>query len=455
MRRASRTTRLLCRSVLAPVLTVVMLGSGAFAAGNEGSPKPECSATGIAWTKDPVFLAAEHPSDSGRALGPVACQVATAIDLMAGDASLRLTLGRLYRERVGGVRLPVELVDIARVGPQGPRSVGRVLLSEDPIDREMRFEPQVRVIDGGILIRLAPRHPWLFRLDDGGIQAVSASGWRDVAEATMPEASRGGALLSVDLQRMEGRIAVHTAGVDPTAARLPSAYDGRRMAVANLVWRSGALVADVVTTLPQQPGDEPALDRFHDMDETIRAGLRGLPEGTEPCSLGAWSNDTDPKGLNVRAAPGPGARVLGIVPPPRKLPKEHEAFPGPAKAEFRIIGHREGWFLIESITAPGAAYDAPYPRHLPQPYKGRGWVNGRLIGAALANGGLPEGRLYNAPHADAASRLVVDANGSRLGVDTAIRRIHACSGWWGLVETNEGQRGWWRALCSNQVTNCS
>ncbi|MGY3074508.1 hypothetical protein ACVWZZ_000879 [Bradyrhizobium sp. LM6.10] len=25
----------------------------------------------------------------------------------------------------------------------------------------------------------------------------------------------------------------------------------------------------------------------------------------------------------------------------------------------------------------------------------------------------------------------------------------------GLVESQDGVRGWWRALCSNQVTNCS
>jgi hypothetical protein len=100
-------------------------------------------------------------------------------------------------------------------------------------------------------------------------------------------------------------------------------------------------------------------------------------------------------------------------------------------------------------------YGTPYPRALPQPYQGRGWVNSRMVGAAYAHSGLPEGNLFLSPHADAASSEIVDKNGNRLGPDGSPARIYACSGWWALVQTNEGQQGWWRALCSNQVTNCS
>lgn len=39
--------------------------------------------------------------------------------------------------------------------------------------------------------------------------------------------------------------------------------------------------------------------------------------------------------------------------------------------------------------------------------------------------------------------------------DGGPKRSLACSGLWGLVESEDGVRGWWRALCSNQVTNCS
>jgi hypothetical protein len=192
------------------------------------------------------------------------------------------------------------------------------------------------------------------------------------------------------------------------------------------------------------------------MDENARKAARKLPEGAEPCALGGWSTDTDPRGLNIRSAPDAKAKVLGIVPPPRKMPKSEEAFgPEPVKSEFTIVGFRDGWFLIEKIAAPGVRYDIAYPRSLPQPFKGRGWVNGRMVGAALANGGLPEGHLYASPHVDSASQEVADRHSNRIGAGTHPRRLLACSGSWGLVEMEGGQRGWWRSLCSNQATNCS
>jgi hypothetical protein len=39
--------------------------------------------------------------------------------------------------------------------------------------------------------------------------------------------------------------------------------------------------------------------------------------------------------------------------------------------------------------------------------------------------------------------------------DGGPKRILACRGLWGLVESQDGVRGRWPALCSNQVTNCS
>ena len=35
------------------------------------------------------------------------------------------------------------------------------------------------------------------------------------------------------------------------------------------------------------------------------------------------------------------------------------------------------------------------------------------------------------------------------------KRILACSGLQALVESHDGVVGWWRRLCSSQVTNCS
>ncbi len=254
---------------------------------------------------------------------------------------------------------------------------------------------------------------------------------------------------------MEGRIAVRSHAKDPGAPPA-SAYAPNQILVAKLALRDGELRAETAAIMERPRGAEPFLDAINEEDETVRQELKALPAGTEPCSLRAWSSDPDPAGLNVRAAPSADAKVLGIVPPPRMMPKDQEAFgPGPARSEFRIIGYRDGWFLIDGITAPGVAYEVAYPRHLPQAYKGRGWVNGRMIGGALANGGLPSGRLYVAPHADAASTEHLTSDGHLIGAGDQVRRIHACSGWWALVETNRGQRGWWRGVCANQVTNCS
>ena len=64
------------------------------------------------------------------------------------------------------------------------------------------------------------------------------------------------------------------------------------------------------------------------------------------------------------------------------------------------------------------------------------------------------GGLFQAPDADARWRRVTDRHGNEIGGDAGPDRILACSGVWALVEKNR-VRGWWRHLCSNQVTNCS
>ncbi len=435
-------------------LLAAMAGWAAPAAAAETPAVASCTTEGMNWSEDPVFRAALHPYQRDRTIRSIACEVEMVRELEAGGRRLRLTLGVLHHERIDGPKLKVKLVDVALVEDGVARGVARVFLGPDPLSGEIVFEPQIRVGDGDLHLRLSPRHRYLFRLKDGTVTAAHAFGWREALDSAFPPDARSGAAIGIDLETMEGRIAVRSIAKDP--GQPPgSAYGENRVLVAKLVFRDGRLVAESADIVPRRRGDDPFLDLINEMDETIRTGLKDLPSGTEPCSFGAWSNDTDPAGLNVRAAPSPQAKVLGIVPPPRKLPKEDDFSGEPVKSEFRVIGHRDGWFLIEHVKPPGVAYEVPYPRHLPQPFRGRGWVSGRMIGGALANGGLPEGRLYASPHADAASIEVMDSQDNRIGPDTPIRRIHACSGWWALIETNEGQRGWWRSICSNQATNCS
>ena len=96
-----------------------------------------------------------------------------------------------------------------------------------------------------------------------------------------------------------------------------------------------------------------------------------------------------------------------------------------------------------------------YPRNAPKPYAGRGWVAANKVGASYANGGTRMGGLFQAPFTDAKWTQAARKLGGPLDTDGGPKRLLACSGYWGLVESEDGVRGWWRGLCSNQVTNCS
>ena len=64
-----------------------------------------------------------------------------------------------------------------------------------------------------------------------------------------------------------------------------------------------------------------------------------------------------------------------------------------------------------------------------------------------------QGGLFQAPHVDARWTRITNHD-NEFGADNSPDRILACSGSWALVEKG-GVRGWWRHLCSNQVTNWS
>ena len=80
------------------------------------------------------------------------------------------------------------------------------------------------------------------------------------------------------------------------------------------------------------------------------------------------------------------------------------------------------------------------------------------VGASFAYGGTRPGGLFQAPHADA---QWTPANEVREEIKAPLetggypKRLFACSGSWALVESDDGLIGWWRGICSNQVTNCS
>jgi hypothetical protein len=82
-------------------------------------------------------------------------------------------------------------------------------------------------------------------------------------------------------------------------------------------------------------------------------------------------------------------------------------------------------------------------------------VAANKVGANYANGDTRMGGLFQAPHADAKWTPAQRKLGGTLDTDGGPKHILACSGLWALVESHDNVRGWWRSLCSNQVTNCS
>ena len=430
-------------STLLVSCAIVALSQHALAAGQAEKP---CTIAGMNLAGDPDFVkAATPPGETQGSYMAQACKKVSHSDHEVDGARLRLVLSDFYSDKEASIKMNVQLVEIQRIEASGPRSLGRVVLPPDPLDNQMRFDPQVVKKDGTTLVRFAPRHRGIYTVSETGIAGVPAFGWRSEMQVD-PELREAGQNLSIDLDKMEGRIALMRDG----GVRPPSAFEPTDIGLARLRLADGKLKLVSSEVTKRKQGDDAFVDEAAALEDERRSDTPNLPKGVEPCSMTAWSIDKDPAGLNVRAEPKASAKVLGIVPPPRVVPKKYEALgPEPVRAEFSVIGYRDGWFLIENIQAPGVAYDIPYPASLPKPFKGRGWVAGNKIGAAPAFTGLPFGRLYKAPHVEARHEMRTG------GADNPFARVLACSGSWGHVEAEGGKRGWVRGLCSNQVTTCS
>lgn len=289
------------------------------------------------------------------------------------------------------------------------------------------------------------------------IQAAHADdiepAWRASALAMVPAGYVAGTVYRTD--GSTGYLAVYPAtSNDPKTPA--SVFAGRQALVVTLTPDATRAVSAEIK--PRNDPDDEDSD-FAKLRAELAGKRSSLPAGTEPCSLGAWSIDKDPSGLNVRAAPSLKARVLGTLPPPYRLElggAENTPEAG-WLTEFRIIGFKDGWFLIEGARPPGKDYEDEkrYPRSAPKPYAGRGWVAASKVGANYANGGTRAGGLFQAPFVDAKWMPAQRELGGALDTDGGPKRLLACSGSWGLVESHDGVRGWWRALCSNQATNCS
>ncbi|MGL4290307.1 MAG: hypothetical protein ACRCVA_28415 [Phreatobacter sp.] len=441
------------------LLAFAMLGGAASA----DAPVPACSIDGLAWRSDPVFQAARHPAIRHQRIDAILCRSEQVFTLRHAGADFTISRSKVYAFSSSsldgiGAQEPVNLVSVSRKIGGAEAVVGRFFVPYD-ISRDVpTFAPAIAGDADNTVLTLAPGLETAYRIETGGLKPFRTTAWIEQAEKSIPRDARAGRLLDVDFARLEGRLAFFRSNADDPAS--PGSVSERgTVLVVKLAWQDGALglAANEQAWFERREAMMDASDAaIASEEDRAFVGRRGqLPAGAEPCDLRGWSIDADPRGMNVRAAPSAQARVLGQVPPARRVPAHEALGDEPVRSEFTIAGFQAGWFLIEKIQAPGVAYGESYPAHLPRPFAGRGWVSARLVGGAYANGGLPTGRLYLAPHEDAASREALDESGRPLSVDGSPRRILACSGPWVLIETQTGMRGWWRGLCSNQVTNCS
>lgn len=200
-------------------------------------------------------------------------------------------------------------------------------------------------------------------------------------------------------------------------------------------------------------------ERFHAgvLAELYAQAQKDAANGIMTCRIRGWALSDSSRGTAVREKPSDEARILGRLPGPR-LSWDNEASSSDGwRAEFDITGYKDGWFRIANATPPGAPGDLP-PAGAPPTYSGTGWIRVTDAAGAYSNTRMPVPRLLQYPHVDAQDiepgQDVSSPDGS-LSIDGTLARFHACSANWALTTSRDGNRGWYRGICSNQVTTCS
>jgi hypothetical protein len=184
-----------------------------------------------------------------------------------------------------------------------------------------------------------------------------------------------------------------------------------------------------------------------------------LASGITECNFSAFSKDSDPAGLNVRAEPDANARILGRLPMGRLGPNDPYSTFG-----ADVIGYKKGWFLIEH------GFEAVWTPQRPREpvYTGRGWVAANLMTAQLLREKLKLAPSHVSP--DVVDLHDVKGEGPEDCCFVTPRRILGCSGDWVHVEIGLGQgekqlaktgaqdgavRGWANGTCASQTTPCA
>ena len=202
--------------------------------------------------------------------------------------------------------------------------------------------------------------------------------------------------------------------------------------------------------------------------QELAAGPASSPNQPTPCSFGAFVNETDRAGLNVRQAPTAKSKLLGILPP---VLTTAELGTFRIKIEVDVTAGQQGWFQVRGARDNTALTARPAR----QAYAGQGWVSGnKLTAKSQARQG------YASPGVGAAVALRM-RDGSGFDSDPVVdaSRLVQCQGEWALLEittadlpddlrallqpTPDASRGlpagryraWFNELCATQETSCS
>ncbi len=189
------------------------------------------------------------------------------------------------------------------------------------------------------------------------------------------------------------------------------------------------------------------------------------PSVRSACSFGAFVNETDRAGLNVRQSPSVTSKPLG------KLPANYVHADGGmiVRVEVEVLASQNGWFLIDSATDNTTLTEKPARKM----YAGKGWVSGKKL---VVKTQATKARL--SPEANAGTAFLV---GDVLDGDSLSKpaQLVACKDKWVQLEyaldklskeelaeikidpsarigTPAGRvRGWVNKICAIQETSCS
>jgi hypothetical protein len=150
------------------------------------------------------------------------------------------------------------------------------------------------------------------------------------------------------------------------------------------------------------------------------------PQVATTCNVMVDVTDSDPKGLNVRAAPG-GNVLTALV--------DHGDW-----MELHVTGELGDWYAID--RAEQINNDNPDEGGVV--WRGNGYVHRKTVGLS----GLQQGATLYADHSEKSRAVVKNADGDQA------TELLGCSGNFYKVHIKKGT-GWTKQVCTNENTTCS